>query len=134
MREQRTRSSPSALREPLTRRPLAGPYESTCSRGHAPNHRCLDHLARRVVRCRFTSGHSLARIEYITESRTVPSRRAAWWRITPSFFAPSFSIASCERKLKLSVRRPTTAHPRPSKAWVNSNSLQALLTCVCCHL
>ena len=65
---------------------------------------------------------------YITVSRTLPSRRGQWWRMTPSFFAPSASIARCERKLKLSVRRPTTLHSTFSKANANSKSLQAVFT------
>ena len=36
----------------------------------------LDLRARRVRRCRFTSGHSASRMLYMTESRTLPSRRA----------------------------------------------------------
>ncbi len=67
---------------------------------------------------------------YITVSRTVPSRRGAWWRITPSFLAPSASIAACEVKLKPSVRKPTTRQPRTSKAWPSSSHLQAVFTFV----
>ncbi len=64
----------------------------------------------------------------ITVSRTEPSRRSAWWRMTPSFFAPSAAIARCEAKLKLSVRSPTTAQPSVSKACASSSSLQAVFT------
>ena len=45
---------------------------------------------------------------YITVSRTVPSRRSAWWRIMPSSRAPRRSIARWLAKLKLSVRQPTS--------------------------
>jgi hypothetical protein len=64
---------------------------------------------------------------YITESRTVPSRLAQWCRMTPSFFAPSASMARCEVKLKLSVRSPTTLQSSSSNACVNSSSLQVVL-------
>ena len=60
----------------------------------------------------------------------VPSRRIAWPRITPSFFAPSRSIARCEAWLKLSVRQPTTLQPSVSKACVSISSLQVVLTWV----
>lgn len=55
--------------------------------------------ASRYSRCALVSGHSPASIEYITVSRTVPSRRGAWWRRTPSLCAPRRSIARCEAKL-----------------------------------
>src|SRR5881394_794255 len=84
----------------------------------------------RNSRCRRTSGHSPARMLYITISRAVPSRRMPKWRMTPSRFAPSASMARCDRKLKLSVRSPTTLHPRVSNAWPRSSSLQVVLTCV----
>ena len=85
----------------------------------------------RNCRCRFTSGHSAARMLYITVSRMLPSRRGQWWRITPSFFAPSASMARCERKLKLSVRRPMTLQFSLFETVIESNSsLQAVLTCV----
>src|SRR6266850_6006892 len=84
----------------------------------------------RSSRCRRTSGHSAARMLYITTSRALPSRRMPKWRITPSFLAPRASMARCDRKLKLSVRRPTTLQPSVSKAWPNSSSLHVVLTCV----
>jgi len=71
---------------------------------------------------------------YITVSRTVPSRRTPQCRMTPSFFAPSPSIARCERKLKPSVRSPTTLQPSVSKACASRSSLQVVLTCVRCRL
>ena len=40
------------------------------------------------------------------------------------------SIALCDRKLKLSVRSPTTAQPSVSKACSSSSSLQVVLTLV----
>ena len=43
--------------------------------------------------------------------------------MTPSFFAPSASIARCEAKLKLSVRRPTTWQPSASNACVEQQQL-----------
>jgi hypothetical protein len=67
---------------------------------------------------------------YITVSRIVPSRRIAWPRITPSFLAPSRSMARCDAKLKLSVRQPTVRQPSASKAWVSISSLQVVFTWV----
>src|SRR5947207_1427438 len=84
--------------------------------------------SKRNARCFFTSGHSGAMMLYITLSRTEPSRRGQWCRRMPSFFAPSASIARCERKLKLSVRRPTTLQPRLSNACVSSSNLHAEFT------
>ena len=46
----------------------------------------------------------------------------------PSRFAPIPSMARCDRKLKLSVRQPTTLQPSVSKAWPISSSLQVVLT------
>ena len=49
--------------------------------------RCGSVRGRRASRAcswAFTSGHSPAVMLYITVSRTVPSRRSAWWRSTPS--------------------------------------------------
>ncbi len=46
-----------------------------------------------------------------------------WWRSTPSFFAPRRSIARWDAKLKLSVRRPTTAHLSDSNACVEQEQL-----------
>src|SRR5262245_47448648 len=82
----------------------------------------------RVARFFFTSGHSEARMLYMTESRTEPSGRILWCRSTPSLRAPSASIARCDAKLKLSVRNPTTRQPSVSNAWPSSRSLQAVLT------
>ena len=70
---------------------------------------------------------------YITLSRAVPSRRAWWWRMTPSSFAPRAAMARWDAKLKLSVRRPTTRQPSASNAWPSSSSLQAVLTWVRCE-
>src|SRR5262249_33452923 len=83
---------------------------------------------RRNCRWRLTSGHSAARMLYITVSRMLPSRRGQWWRITPSFFAPSASMARCERKLKLSVRRPITLQPAFSNPYSSSSILQVVFT------
>ena len=47
----------------------------------------------------------------MTTSRAEPSRRVPKWRMTPSFLAPSASMARCDTKLNLSVRRPTTLQP-----------------------
>jgi len=66
----------------------------------------------------------------MTVSRMVPSRRIAWPRITPSFFAPRRSMARCDAKLKLSVRQPTTLQPSASNACVSISSLQVVLTWV----
>src|SRR5260370_782652 len=52
--------------------------------------------------------------------------------MTPSFFAPRASMARWDVKLKLSVRSPTTLHPRVSNACAKSSSLQAVLTLVRC--
>ena len=71
---------------------------------------------------------------YMTVSRTVPSRRGAWWRITPSRFAPRRSMARWLAKLKLSVRQPTTAQPSVSNAWRIIISLQVVLTWLRCTL
>ncbi len=86
--------------------------------------------AARPSRCRRTSGHSVARMLYITVSRALPSRRGAWCRSTPSFCAPRASIARCERRLKRSVRSPTTSQCRVSNACASSRRLQAVLRCV----
>ena len=56
-------------------------------------------LSSRYSSCALASGHSPAVMLYITVSRTVPSRRTAWWRITPSLRAPRRSMAFCEAKL-----------------------------------
>src|SRR5690625_2984524 len=77
-----------------------------------------------------TSGHSPAVRLYITVSRTVPSRRKAWWRRTPSRRAPRRSMARCDAKLKLSVRQPTTPAPSVSKACPSSSNLHAVFTWV----
>lgn len=70
----------------------------------------------------------------MTESRTLPSRRSEWCRRTPSFFAPSRSMARCERKLNGSVRKATTLHSSVSNACCIKSSLQAGLTAVRCLL
>ncbi len=59
----------------------------------------------------------------MTVSRTVPSRRTPKCRITPSFFAPSASMARCDRKLNPSVRSPTTLHRSASNAWRQQQEL-----------
>ena len=48
--------------------------------------------ASRSSRCLLRSSHSLAGC-CRSRSRTLPSRRCLWWRMTPSFFAPSASVA-----------------------------------------
>jgi hypothetical protein len=70
-------------------------------------------LRQLVAQVRLDLGHSPAAMLYMTVSRTVPSRRSAWWRSTPSL-APRRSMAACEAWLKLSVRRPTSAAPSVS--------------------
>jgi hypothetical protein len=44
-------------------------------------------LRQLVAQVRLDLGHSPAVMLYMTVSRTVPSRRSAWWRSTPSFGA-----------------------------------------------
>src|SRR5215208_1915428 len=128
VQQSRPAGGPSSVCPSSVSRCLGG-RSHEASRARAPR----PPRARRVARWRFTSGHSAARMLNITLSRTVPSRRAAWWRRTPSRLAPSASIARCERKLKLSVRRPTTLQPTASKAWVRSRSLDAVLTWLRCQ-
>ena len=64
----------------------------------------------------------------------VPSRAPSDGGSRRPFRAPIASMARCERKLKLSVRNPTTLHPSVSNAWVSRSSLQAVLIWVRCQL
>jgi|GEM_PF-3976199 len=83
----------------------ASPHSSAASAPSYAQRKCQQTLAwpawraSRYCKCACASGHSPAVMLYITVSRMVPSRRAAWPRSTPSFFAPSRSIARCEAKL-----------------------------------
>src|ERR1700691_3050025 len=57
----------------------------------------------RPINCCFTSGHSAATIEYLTESREMKSAAMRWARRMPSNFAPMRSRAARERWLRVSV-------------------------------
>ena len=79
-------------------------------------------------RCAFTAGHSPAVMLYITVSRTVPSRRSAWWRSMPSLRAPRRSMARWLAKLKLSVRKPTEMRAQRLEGVLHQQQLAVVLT------
>src|SRR5450830_769423 len=83
-------------------------------------------------RCRFTAGHSCARIEYTQVSRKLPSECRWWLRRMPSCFAPRRSIARRLAWLKKLVRNSTAMQPSVSNACVSSMSLHSVLSGVRC--
>src|SRR5262249_7981526 len=84
--------------------------------------------ASRAVSRAFTSGQSPRTMLYRTLSRTRSPCVTMCARRTPSFTAPSLSMAACDRVLRASVQSATRFNPSTSNACASSSSLHSGFT------